>query len=440
MLGATAIPTEAGPKKSQRERAPQPEVQREIDPYAKKEQGKEDDAITRLLQSDATLQSLKQQIDAATAIATAHPSEQTLRNRQMVNESLRDLNRQFADRVSELTKGNLPFDKAHPLLAQWWPAIQWGGPVAAAMLIRGGANMADRAMTAPWRRAVMASEKALASGKDDAAAFQAGKASKFLEQHEPSSAAGKALRSAWKPIKDVALPTLTGAAVGMETSLYPHQHSRLNAPIGSPERDEAEKRLSPEQFWSTAAPGLMAGTLGGFTGGHLPNVSRGYRPIAETKNLRERVLGSAPKTAESSRLSPEPEGGTLLRGPESRSSTPETPNLQNQSPNKVGPEIAEPAQGPAPITQGTPQGSSANSPERSSPTPMVIMQTKDKFGRIHHRHPRGSKQRRKFITRPDKLKLARRMSPRLPTAELSAALCGSRDGLAGRWFRTRKWA
>jgi hypothetical protein len=59
---------------------------------------------------------------------------------------------------------NSSFAKAHPTLNAMWPAVQWGGPLAAAMVVKGGANLAERAVTAPWRRAVNAAEEAILSG------------------------------------------------------------------------------------------------------------------------------------------------------------------------------------------------------------------------------------------------------------------------------------
>ena len=71
---------------------------------------------------------------------------------------------------------NSSFAKAHPTLNAMWPTIQWGAPLGTATLVKGGANVAERALTAPWRHAVSKAEEAILSGDKAGAAYHAGNA------------------------------------------------------------------------------------------------------------------------------------------------------------------------------------------------------------------------------------------------------------------------
>lgn len=182
--------------------------------------------------------------------------------------------------AEEKARANSSFANAQPAWNAAWPAIQWAGPVAAAMLTRGAGNMMARGETAPWRSAVASAEKAISEGDTTKLSYQAGRAIEHgkLESHAPVRATGDYIR-------ETLVPTLAGAGVGMEASMFPYQYDRRNAPEGSQERQTAEKALGDE-FWYTALKGLGPGVLGGYTGAHMPNVGPGYRPVAETNNLK----------------------------------------------------------------------------------------------------------------------------------------------------------
>lgn len=356
-----------------------------------------EDPIKRLMASDPALQALDAQIKETERIARSSPKQQTLRNREMANQALPGLQKQFSERVAELTKGNLPWDKAHPEVAKWWPWIQVGAPMAAAMTMKGGLNYADRMATRPWRNAVRRAEDAFAKGDEKTAAFQSGKATEFLAD-EPSGAGGMA-RRAWNVTKDAALPTVAGAGLGAELSLLPHQHNRSNAPVGSEERLEAERRLAPENFFQTAAPGTIAGFLGGVTGAHLPNIRPGYRPAAETRNLQRRVLG------EPGTQTPLPSGSLQSQalGSEGAQSLPRTQALQAETANpqiqggSTSPRALEPPRGKAEsLSADTPAESFSSSPQSSSALPPI--RRKDKNGRAYW-HDRMTGHR---ASKPDK--------------------------------------
>jgi hypothetical protein len=361
-------------------------------------------ARQRLIASDPALQAMDQQIRETEAIARAvpgnGPGQQPLKNRQMANEQLPALRDKFNARIAELTKANLPFDKAHPDLAQWWPAIQWGGPVAAAWLARFGGNLAERALTAPWRRSVAAAEKAFAAGDDPALHYQAGKLGEFLKS-EP----GALGRTATDVTRETIIPTTAGMGVGMEASLYPYQHNRSNAPIGSKEREEAESKLSSENWWNTAAPGLAAGFLGGFTGSHLPNMGAGYRPVAESRNLANMLKAESrpvPGTVVDAAPSlPNATASPVLASPEMRERLAD--RIRNSSVPEQSP-LAGMLRSPDPLP-----ALSAPSSQSASSTPNVLIRTTDSRGIVQHRNLEG-----KYASPPekgDKTKVVRRGTP-----------------------------
>jgi hypothetical protein len=219
---------------------------------------------------------------------------------------------------------NSSFAKAHPALNAMWPAIQWGGPVAAAMLTRGAGNMAERGLNKPWRNAVDAAEEAMFKpGQEAKAAYNTLKAQEHLAL-EPKGALGRGARRVEDYARETAIPTLAGAGVGMEAALFRSQYDRGNAPVGSPERAAAEKALG-ENFWDTASQGFVPGFLGGFTGSHLPNIGPGYRPRAETEALgkflkRGETPAPSPSSSPAPAPPPGPQGG--LAPPEARSPLP----------------------------------------------------------------------------------------------------------------------
>lgn len=237
--------------------------------------------VQRIVASDPTLQALQRQIDEQNAIANANPKQHTLKNRQMAGERAAELRRQFNARLQDLSKGSLPFSRAHPDIAAWWPAVQWGGPVAASYITKGGGNIADRIATAPWRRAVAKAEDAMLAKSKPAFEYHATKAAKHLD-NEPGLVQRLAQGTA-----DEIIPVVAGGSVGMEAAMFPYQCNKSNAPVESAEYDEARRRLSPEEFADTAATGLGPGILGGFTGSHLPNVTPGYKPVAESQALQK---------------------------------------------------------------------------------------------------------------------------------------------------------
>ena len=180
---------------------------------------------------------------------------------------------------------NSSFAKQWPTLNALWPAVQWGGPVAVAALTKNVGNLAERVATAPWRRAVNAAEEALLAGDKKGAAYHVAKAGKHLDR-EPDGVLGQAAQGAGNIWRELVMPTVAGATVGMEASLFPSQYDRRNAPEGSLERAAAEQALGPD-FLQSAAMGLGPGILGGLSGSHMfPSIGPGYRPVAESEALR----------------------------------------------------------------------------------------------------------------------------------------------------------
>jgi hypothetical protein len=274
--------------------------------------------LRHVIQSDPQLQAMEAQIKATEAIANAPPLGtkdargndigQSLTNRQRASEQLPDLRAQFAARIGELTKGSLPFDKAHPWLASNMPWLRFVAPMAAAYATRATGNLASRWAAQPWNKAVTEAEEAITSGSSNAD-FLAGKAREFLRQHEGDGTAASAADAGVPPprpldrlmsrflgdgegsdhfVRETALPVVAGTTLGSELSLLPYQYNRFNAPEGSQERNEAMRALAPGVMFETMAPGAVAGFMGGLTGSHLlPAGLPGRDPIPESRNVAD---------------------------------------------------------------------------------------------------------------------------------------------------------
>jgi hypothetical protein len=252
-------------------------------------------------------------------------------------------------------------------------------------------------MTRPWRTTVAEAEKALEKGDKTAFAYQSGKAGEFLKD-EPGPAWG----TARDVTRETVVPTTAGMGVGMEASLYPHQYNRSNAPVGSKEREEAEKRLAPEQFWNTAAPGLAAGFLGGFTGSHLPNIGPGYRPVAESRNLANILKAESRPVpgivVDAVPSLPNATASPVLSSPETRDRLAD--RIRNSSVPEQSP-LAEMLRSPDPLP-----ALSAPSNQSASSTPNVLIRTTDSRGIVQHRSLEG-----KYASPPqkgDKTKVVRK--------------------------------
>jgi hypothetical protein len=247
------------------------------------------DARTDAVANDPVLLSLKVQIAAQEKISNASPDAQTRTNRERAGIEAARLRDQYSARLTELTKSNLPFAQAHPDLAANWPLVQLGAPALTGYLTKTTGNLAERAARAPWNRTVDAAERYMFPRfmKPDPArgTYQADKAAEYLKAEH-----GPALRGASDFMRDTGLPVLAGTVAGAETSLFPEQYNKRNAPIGSKEREDAERRL--EDFWATAAPGAALGFLGGLGGSHLvPTVGPGRYPGPSTEALK-RLMGA----------------------------------------------------------------------------------------------------------------------------------------------------
>src|SRR5262245_55149250 len=146
--------------------------------------GKLDPALKALFDSDPVLRALQDQIDEQQKLSTSPNVKKSDRERATTEASR--LRSEMNARIKDLSKSNLPFDKANPELAMMWPAIQWAGPVAAAWLTKNTGNLMQRILTAPWRKTVEAADSAQKLGAKGAEAFlyNAGRAGSFLKTEQ----------------------------------------------------------------------------------------------------------------------------------------------------------------------------------------------------------------------------------------------------------------
>ena len=241
-------------------------------------------AIQQIINADPVLQSLQQQIKQQEAIANATPGEQVRANREGARNQAQALKDKFNDRLAQLTASSLPFAQANPYgLATAKPFLQVAAPMAAAILTRGAGNVMHRMENAPWRSAVSSAEKKLGKPGED---YAVGKVDEFLKQYNAGQRPLDRLigEGGHKFVRETAMPTLAGGLMGAEVSLFPSQYNASNAPIGSKEREEAEKVLASP--WDTAGGYAGIGAVSGLTGSHiLPTIPAGRKPIPESRNL-----------------------------------------------------------------------------------------------------------------------------------------------------------
>ena len=393
--GVADIPSaEAAP----RDRRAPPPAPREAPPQTMTGSDRPADPGAEILATDPVLKSLREQIRAAEKIATSHPSEQVQSNRVRAAEQVKELNKQYTDRVSELTKASLPFDQAFPLLAQYRAPLGFIAPAGAAWATKAIGNSLSRARAEPWNRTVAHADRAFSRGDDATFAYNAERAGEYLA-HEPTGALARAGRAAGDFTRDTALPVVAGATLGAELSLMPHQHNRVNAPPGSTARSEAETALSPDNFWRSAAPGIVLGGLGGVTGSHmLPAGRPGYRPIAESRQLQNRLAESRtpqqatasldgvtipalPAPAPSTALALPPPAADIGRG------TRLVENIQAGR-SAVADEILAPTATPRQGRSRAPEA--ASNPAEPQNAPQVVIQTRNSRGIVQYRQPDGT--------------------------------------------------
>jgi len=241
----------------------------EADPQAS------DPHLQQLLESDAVLRSLQKQLDEQNAIANAPAGNDPASgsypksSRDGARARAADIQKDYNARLMELSRASLPFDQAYPWLAQNRALVAFGAPAVAGLATRTAGNLVSRSISGPWEKAMRGADRAMSRGDDRAYEHFMTRASQF-EPRQP----GMIERGV-----HAAGPGIAGAGTGLELSLLPYQHNITNAPVGSPQRAEAEAVLGDTgALVRRSTLGVGAGILGGFTGGHLPNVSPGYRP------------------------------------------------------------------------------------------------------------------------------------------------------------------
>ena len=296
-----------------------------------------DAIVAQLIATDAVLQTLQRQIDQERAIANAPagngPGQQVQSNRVRASERVTDLTKQYNDRLSRLTQGNLPFDQAHPWLAQNRALLGVGAPIVAGALTRNIGNAMSRAGSTPWRNAVAGAEREIERGATEGPVFEyhAGRAVNALNNHGRGYGAG-----ASDIMRDHGWPAIAGGFVGGELSALPHQHNRTNALPGSKARTEAETALSKDKIFDTLWPGVAMGVAGGLTGSHVvPSVLPGVRPVADSQSLadmmRRRGLQDTGNRSSGPPTGPQSPPGPAAVGPQS----PPVPVPNNPAPRLV---------------------------------------------------------------------------------------------------------
>lgn len=228
-----------------------------------------DPALQRLLEADPVLRSMQAQITEQERIANDRNSYKSIRDGARARAT--ELTTQFNARVSEMSRANLPFDQAYPMLAQNRGLAGLLAPAAVGYATRAAGNMISRVGSGRWERALSRADRALERGDERAYEHFMSRAAQFQPR-----APGTASR-----ISHATAPAVGGGLVGAELSMLPYQHNVTNAPMGSAQQREAAEMLADPMKWGPrAAFGFGLGALGGLTGGHLPNIGPGFRPPA----------------------------------------------------------------------------------------------------------------------------------------------------------------
>jgi hypothetical protein len=274
-----------------------------------------DPALQRLLESDTVLRRLQTQIDEQEAIANAPARDYPMSARNGARTRATDLQKDYNARLMELSRANLPFDQAYPWLAQNRVATGFFGPMLFGWGTRGAMNLVDRAMTSPWRRALSQADRALERGNERAYQHYMGRAARW-EPGEPGMI-GRAVHAG--------LPAAAGTGVGLELAHAPYAHNLQNAPLGSPQRKEAEDIMgNPQAIGSRLALGAFGGFLGGLSGSHLPNIPPGFRPPAPRPPSGSAGLPPAPLPIGGAGIPPASQTTAALPSPATPSVPPPT--------------------------------------------------------------------------------------------------------------------
>lgn len=226
-----------------------------------------DPHLQRLLESDPVLRQLQTQLDEQERIANDQSKYKSVRDGARTRAA--DIQTKFNERLGELSRANLPFDQAYPWLAQNRAVVALGAPALMGYAARTGMNLLSRIGPARWERALERADRALERGNDRAYEHYMARAAR-LEPRELGR---------MSQIAHEFTPPVAGGAMGLELALLPYQHNATNAPLGSPQRKEAEDMLGDPWRWGPrAALGAGVGAVGGFGAGHLPNIGPGFRP------------------------------------------------------------------------------------------------------------------------------------------------------------------
>lgn len=197
------------------------------------------------------------------------------------------IDKEIATRFGDLKRQHPTFTERYPTLAENITAAQFGVPIAAGLLVRGGQAAATRNMTAPWRAAIREGETALAGDNLPAARIAHAGADKFKEAGIPGY------------LSSATAPAVAGVSAGEAIAMAPQVHNRANAPPGSAERESAEAFLrDPNQWGPQAAYGAASGFLGGWTGAKLGTAANQYIPGAVPPAARTDALGARITAAE----------------------------------------------------------------------------------------------------------------------------------------------
>ena len=231
---------------------------------------------------DPVLKSLLAEIEKQRSIANADPKTQVKSNRERAQTELTRLTAEYNQRLSDMTKAQLPFDQAFPWYAQNRAWVNPAAAMAMGYLTHNAGNMVGRAQAAPWNRTVSkadrACEKAGGDVADPAFRYYAGRAGSHLEN------APGAIMSGAGEVAKFAMPPIAGGLTGAELAALPHQYNKFNTPEGSTARQAADKALGEDLTHTLGVPAFI-GAMSGLTGAHLPGVNPAYQPRAESSHL-----------------------------------------------------------------------------------------------------------------------------------------------------------
>lgn len=236
-------------------------------------------AQQRQMEMEGTRSKLEAEREAAKLKAAAEADAMRAQSQAAIRAQEREMEAKLAEEAKK-REAERPFRERNPVLNSWWPAIATAAGAGTGAAIKAGETAIKSMAARRMGDAVTRAEAALA-GTDPVAKTLA---LKELEAFNAAKAGGGGLADMLKGGAKTVGAAGTGGFVGTEIGLFPDRMDRASLPAGSPDREAAEKRLTPDAQWSNFALNALAGGSGYKLAGAIPP---GMAPVERSQALAD---------------------------------------------------------------------------------------------------------------------------------------------------------